>query len=34
MRITGLAVLSPVHLPRSDIDANEALLLSPLDDDG
>lgn len=34
MRISGLAVLSPVHLPRSDLNAIKALLLLPLDDDG
>jgi hypothetical protein len=34
MRITGLAVLSPVHLPRSDINAIEALLRLPTDAEG
>lgn len=34
MRITGLAVLSPVHLPRSDIDAIEALIRLPTDAEG
>lgn len=34
MRLTGLAVLSPVHLPRSDIAAIEALLGLPTGPDG
>jgi hypothetical protein len=34
MRITGLAVLSPVHLPRADIAAIEAVLRQPTDGEG
>lgn len=34
MRMTGLGVLSPVHLPRSDIAAIEALLGLPPGPDG
>ena len=34
MRITGLAVLSPAHLPRPDFDAIEANILSPVADGG
>ena len=31
MRISGLAVISPVHMPRADLAAIEALLRLPVD---
>lgn len=34
MRITGLAVVSTAHVPKSDLAAIEALLALPVDDSG